>query len=67
MTTCPSKRLFSTLKRIKIYLESTLEDNQQNGLTLLNIHPEIQIKPAKVVDMYANKHSRCVQQVIKLY
>jgi signal recognition particle subunit SEC65 len=32
-----------------------------NRLALLNIHPEIIIKPEEVVDAYANKHPRRLQ------
>jgi hypothetical protein len=59
--TCTSKRSFSSLKRIKTYLRSTMGENRLNGLALLNIHPEIIIKPEEVVDAYANKHPRRLQ------
>ncbi|XP_025194212.1 52 kDa repressor of the inhibitor of the protein kinase-like [Melanaphis sacchari] len=61
VTTCMSERLFSSLKRIKTYLKSTMGESRLNGLVLLNIHPEIIIKPEEVVDTYANKHPRCLQ------
>ncbi|XP_008190126.1 zinc finger MYM-type protein 1-like [Acyrthosiphon pisum] len=58
VTTCTSERSFSSLKRIKTYLRSTMGENRLNGLALLNIHPEIIIKPEEVVNTYANKHPR---------
>lgn len=61
VTTCTSERSFSSLKRIKTYLRSTMGENRLNGLAFLNIHPEIIIKPEEVVDTYANKHPRRLQ------
>jgi len=61
VTTCTSERSFSSLKRIKTYLRSTMGENRLNGLALLNIHPEIIINPEEVVDIYANKHPRRFQ------
>uniref|UniRef100_A0A2S2NV27 Repressor of the inhibitor of the protein kinase n=1 Tax=Schizaphis graminum TaxID=13262 RepID=A0A2S2NV27_SCHGA len=51
VTTCISERSFSSLKRIKTYLRSTMGENRLNGLALLNIHPEIIINPEEVVDI----------------
>lgn len=59
VTICTSERSFSSLKRIKTYLRSTMVKNRLNGLALL--HPEIIIKPKEVVDAYANKHPRRLQ------
>jgi len=61
VTICTSERSFSSLKRIKTYLRSTMGENRLNGLALINIHPEINIEPEEVVDVYANKHPRCLQ------
>ena len=61
VTKYASERSFSSLKRIKTYLRSTMGENRLNGLALLNIHPEIIIKPEEVVDTYANKHPRRLQ------
>lgn len=61
VTTCTSERSFSSLKRIKTYLRSTMGENRLNGLALLNIHPEIIINTEEVVDIYANKHPRRLQ------
>jgi len=61
VTTCTSEKSFSSLKRIKTYLRSTMGENRLNGLALLNIHPEIIIEPEEVVDVYVNKHPRRLQ------
>jgi len=53
--------IFSSLKRIKTYLRSTMGENRLNGLELLNIHPEIIVEPEEVVNVYANKHPRRLQ------
>jgi len=47
-TTCTSDRSFSSLKRVKKILKINYGENRFNGLALLNIHPEIIIKPEEV-------------------
>lgn len=50
---CPtSESLFSSLKRIKINLISTMRENRLSELVLFDVRPEIIIKPEQVVDMY---------------
>ncbi|XP_060845256.1 52 kDa repressor of the inhibitor of the protein kinase-like [Rhopalosiphum padi] len=61
VTTSTSERSFSTLKRIKSYLRTTMEENRLNGLSLLNIHYQIDIKPEEVIDLFAKQHSRRLQ------
>lgn len=55
VTTCTCERLFSTLKRIKTYLRSTMGENRLNGLALLNIHKEIDVKPEDVLDLFSKQ------------
>lgn len=61
VTISTSERSFSTLKRIKSYLRTTMEETRLNGLSLLNIHYQIDIKPEEVIDLFAKQHSRRLQ------
>jgi len=61
VTTSTSERSFSSLKRIKSYLRTTMGENRLNGLSLLNIHHHIDIKPEEVIDLFAKQHSRRLQ------
>lgn len=49
VTTCTAERSFSTLRRLKTYLRSTMSQNRSNGLALLNIHREISVTPEEVL------------------
>lgn len=61
MTTYTFDKSFSSLKRIETYLWYTMELHQLNGLTLLDIHPEIDITPKEIVNTFAIKHQRRIQ------
>jgi len=59
--TSTSERSFSSLKRIKSYLRTTMGENRLNGLSLLNIHHQIDIKPEDVIHLFAKQHLRRLQ------
>jgi len=61
VTTATSKRSFSSLKRIKTYLRSTMNQSRLNGLALLNINKDIKIIPEEVLDIFSTKHNRKLQ------
>jgi hypothetical protein len=65
VTTSTSERSFSSLKRIKSYLRTTMGENRLNGLSLLNIHHHIDIKPEEVIDLFAKQHSKHYNFVYK--
>nr|CAH7741283.1 unnamed protein product [Callosobruchus chinensis] len=52
--------MFSTLTRIKWYLRNTMSENRLNGLSLLNIHPEISITPEEVIDEMAKAKRKMI-------
>ncbi|KAJ8879046.1 hypothetical protein PR048_019652 [Dryococelus australis] len=54
------RRSFSTLRRLKTYLRSTMTEDRLNGLALLHIHQDITsaMKPEEVLDIFARKHKR---------
>ncbi|XP_060853297.1 52 kDa repressor of the inhibitor of the protein kinase-like [Rhopalosiphum padi] len=53
VSTATAERSFSTLRRLKNYLRSTMSEVRLNGSAMLNIHKEIDIK--QVVDTFAQK------------
>jgi len=61
VTTATSERSFGSLKRIKTYLRSTMNQNRLNGLEMLNINKDIKITPEEVLDIFSTKHNRKLQ------
>ncbi|XP_025203642.1 52 kDa repressor of the inhibitor of the protein kinase-like [Melanaphis sacchari] len=61
ITTTSAERSFSSLKRIKTYLRSTMGQERLNGLAMLHINKDIQVKPREVLDVFAKKHKRKLQ------
>lgn len=58
VTTSTSERSFSTLRRLKTYLRNTVGENRLNGLALMNIHRDIPISTAEVIDGLAIQSRR---------
>lgn len=58
VTTCSSQRSFSTLRRVKTYLRSTMGTDRLNGLALLNIHRDVRVGAASILDKLAEKPRR---------
>lgn len=55
VTMCSNKRSFSTLRRVKTYLQSTMGNDRMNGLVLLNIHRDVRVDASCVLDKLAEK------------
>ena len=51
-TTASNERSFSTLKRLKTYLRSTMTADRLNGLSLMNINQDIEIPAETIVDNF---------------
>ena len=49
VTVSTAERSFSTLRRIKTYLRSTMGENRLNGLANLNIHREISVSCEEII------------------
>ncbi|XP_050064205.1 zinc finger MYM-type protein 1-like [Aphis gossypii] len=58
VTTSTSERSFSTLCRLKTYLRNTVGENRLNGLALMQIHRDIPVSTAEVIDELALKCRR---------
>lgn len=50
VTTSTNERSFSTLRRLKNYLRSTMSENRLNGLAALNIHRDVEVHEDAVLD-----------------
>ena len=58
VTTCSCERSISVLCRIKTYLRSTMTQERLDGLALLHIHRNIELKVSDIIDLFAQKHPR---------
>jgi len=58
VTTCTSERSFSSLRRLKTYLRSTMAENRLNGLAMLSIHREKLLTPEEVIEQLIKKNRR---------
>jgi hypothetical protein len=47
-----AERTFSTLRRLKTWLRSTMSETRLTGLALLNIHRDIYVEVTKIIDMF---------------
>jgi len=60
VSTASPERTFSSLRRLKSYLRSTMSNSRLSGLALLNIHRNIEVKPESVLKAMAAKRSYLV-------
>lgn len=58
VTTCTCERSISSLRRLKTYLRSRMNENRLKGLALLCVHRELRPETDKVIDRFATKHPR---------
>ncbi|XP_053398293.1 zinc finger MYM-type protein 1-like [Mercenaria mercenaria] len=66
VSTATAERSFSTMRRVKTYLRSTMGTERLSGLGLMNIYQEQEINADKVVDIFANRKSRRLAFVFKV-
>ena len=57
VTVCTAERSFSSMKLLKSYLRSKMEDRLSN-LALIYIHKDVEINDEEVIDRYAAKNRR---------
>ena len=58
VTTASAERSFSSLRRLKTYLRSTMSAERLSGLSLLYVHPHVTITPDEVIDDFAKAPRR---------
>ena len=61
MTSATPERTFSTLKRIKTYLRSTISQERLNGLALTNINKEENVTVKEIAQVFINNSARRMQ------
>jgi len=64
VTTSSVERSFSSLKRVKSYLRSTMSSNRLNGLALPNVHHDIPVDADAVIDDFARHRKRKLEFVL---
>ncbi len=59
-TNCSAERSFSTLRRVKNYLRSSMKEERLNALAILNIESQItrELDYKDIIGEFANKQSR---------
>lgn len=58
VSTASSERSFSTLRRLKSYLRSSMNENRLTGLALMSIHRSIPIDVQEVINIFARVERR---------
>lgn len=58
VTTCTSERSFSSLRRLKTYLRSTVSEDRLNGLAMLSIHRSEVLTPDDIIEELIKKNRR---------
>lgn len=61
VTSATPERTFSTLKRLKTYLRSTMSEERLNGLALTNINKKEQLSEVEIIKLHSKKVSRRMQ------
>lgn len=59
-----AERSFSSLKRLKTWLRSTMSQERLVGLALMHIHRDIEISPDSVLDRFASLRRRNLDLII---
>lgn len=63
VTTCSAERSFSSLKRTKTSLRSSMTTTRLTNLTLLHVYRDIEIDIPSAIDEFARRHPRRLQMV----
>ena len=66
-TKASNERSFSTFKRLKTYLRSTMTVDRLNGISLMNINQDIEIPAETIVDNFGRLGPHHLAFFIKLY
>ena len=63
VSSATAERSFSSLKRIKTYLRSTMVEDRLNGLSLMHIHRDNQIDLDRVIQQFAADGNRRIRLI----
>lgn len=61
VTVAEGERSFSKLKLIKTYLRSTMTQDRLTNLAVISIERDLDIKPAEIIEKFANLKSRKIE------
>jgi len=61
VTSATPERTFSTLKRLKTYLRSTMSEERLNGLALTNINKKELLSEEEIIKLFSKKATRRMQ------
>ena len=67
MATLPvttAERSFSSLRRLKTYLRTTMNEERLNGLALMAIHREIPVNSEKVIEEFVTRKARRLNLIL---
>jgi len=62
--TASAERSFSTLRRLKTWIRSRMEEERLIGLAILNVHRDIAVNIDKVIGRFAKSKTRLVDFVL---
>ena len=63
VTSCSCERSISVLRGLKTYLRNTMGQSRMNGLAMLHVHREIEVKANDVIERFAMEHPRRMKLV----
>ena len=63
-STARAERSFSTLRRLKTWIRSRMEEERLIGFAILNVHRDIAVNIEKVIDRFAKSKTRLVDFVL---
>ena len=63
VSSATAERSFSSLKRIKTYLRSTMVEDRLNGLSLMHIHRDHQIDLDRIIQQFAANGNRRIRLI----
>ena len=63
VSTASAERSFSTMRRLKTYLRSTMTDKRLTGPALMNIHTDLEIDSEEVLKQFDATEGQCVLAV----
>ena len=66
VTSCEAERWFSTSRRVKTYIRSTMIQDKSSGLALMNVHAESFCIPTtqQVRDKFLSKNRRLMEEAL---
>nr|CAI5836685.1 unnamed protein product [Callosobruchus analis] len=59
VSTSANERSFSTLRRLKTYLRSTMKEDRPNGLASLNIHRNLDLNVDSILNEFFCTSTNC--------